>query len=137
MNQARLWITGSIIGLIVVVGFVLSVPHTHDIPGTANGALTATAVPPVTVHDAFKKNLHTITGSLKTPDACTAITTSASVDGDASSTQRILIAISMPTDSGICLNLPTTVTFSTTVTGPANLPLVVTVNGVTASTTPS
>jgi hypothetical protein len=136
MNQPRLWITASIIGVIVLIGFVLSVPHTHDVGGTP-APTAATSVPNVTVHDVFKKNVHTITGSIQAPDACTTVTANATLNGNASSTQSILIVISMPPDAGICLNLPTAVPFSTTITAPANLPITASVNGVTASTTAS
>jgi hypothetical protein len=41
----------------------------------------------------------------------------------------------MPSDSGICLQVPTRISFHTTVSAPANLPISATVNGSLASTT--
>lgn len=135
MNQKRLWVSATIIALIVLVGFVLSVPHTRDIPGTSASGTAVSSVPLVTLRDVFKKGMHTITGSLLAPNACTIVTAHASLQGDASSTESILVALSMPSDVGVCLELPTRVNFSTTIAAPARVPLFATVNGSAASTT--
>jgi len=81
------------------------------------------------------KGVHTITGSLVAQNACTTVLAEATLVGDASSTQNILVAISMPKDSGICLQKETTLKFSTTITAPARLPIVLQVNEVLATTT--
>ena len=138
MNHTRLWVAAAIIACIVAAGFILSVPHTRDITVTANTQPAPASVPVVTLQDAFKKNLHTITGSIEAPDACTLVTANATVTGTASSTENILVAISMPSDTGgVCLQLPTVMSFKTTVSAPAGLPLTATVNGIVASTTAS
>ena len=136
MNHTRLWVVAAIIALIVIAGFALSVPHTRDVAVTVSKQATPASIPVVTLQDAFKKNLHTITGSIEAPDACIIVTAVATVTGAASSTQKILVAVSMPSDTGgVCLQLPTLMNFKTTVSAPAGLPLIATVNGVLASTT--
>jgi hypothetical protein len=93
------------------------------------------AVPSVVVRDVFKKSVHTLTGSIEMPNACTTLSVEASVQGNASTTEYILIAISMPDDAGICLQLPTNRDFNTTLSASADLPIIVTVNGAPATTT--
>jgi len=132
----RLWASAGIIATVILIAFALSVPHTRDVAVKLLPTV-APIVPTVTLHDAFKKGLHTILGSIKAPNACTPVSASASLVGNASSTQSILVAISMQSDSGICLQVPTLVNFKTTVSAPANLPITATVNGSLASTTPS
>lgn len=131
--HTRLLAAATIIALVVFISFVLSVPRTRDVVETATPH-TETAVPPVTLRDTFKKGLHTITGLIEAPNACTSVSAEASVTGDATSTESILIAITMLADEGVCLQLPTSTTFQTTLEAPAGLPLTVTVNGATATT---
>ena len=134
MKHTRFWIAASIIALVVIIGFALSVPHTRDaqIKKVQNNVA---AVPVVSLHDSFKKGTHTITVSIAAPNACTIVSADASVLGDASSTQKILVNIAMPLDVGVCLQLPTTETFSVSITALAHLPISATVNGAVASTT--
>lgn len=138
MNQKRLWIAAGIIALAIIIGFAFSVPHTTRDTISKSSPLPVASVPLVTVHDVFKKGVHTITGSLQAPNACTTVAAQATLLGDASSTgSRLRLALTMPIDSSVCLQLPTQVKFSTTVTAPAQLPITATVNGVVASTTAS
>jgi len=134
MNHTRLWVSASIIALVVILGFALSVPHTRDVAKTAKTLSMAPTTSPVALRDVFKKGTHTITGSLMAPDACSTASSQASLQGDASSTQSILVEIFLPEISGVCLQLPTKTSFQTILTAPANLPLFVTVNGITATT---
>lgn len=135
MSHKRFWVAASIIAVIVVVGFVLSVPHTHEVAQTASSQKKPATVPTVSLHDSFRKGVHTITGSLEMPNACTITTADAVVSGNASSTQKILIQISQPADVGICLQVPTPANFSVTASAPIHVPISATVNGVDASTT--
>lgn len=138
MNYTRLWTAATIIALIVVVGFVLSVPHTNEVSRQPELEKTAVPrVPTITLHDVFKKGVHTITGSITTPNACTTVIANATVVGSATSTQKILLAISAPVDTGICLQEPTRIKFSATANASAGALIQATVNGVTASTTSS
>ena len=137
MKYSRLRVLAAIIACVILAGFVLSVPHTRDIgkPAVQN---TVPAVPAVTLHDSFKKGVHTITGSFQAPDACTTVQASASlVGGDASSTDSIMVGLSLSDDSGVCLQVPTRATFTTTISAPARLPIQATVDGVVATTTVS
>lgn len=134
MNHTRFWFAAAIIAVVIIVGFVLSVPHTRDVPETSLLSVTP-VIPSVVVRDVFKKGVHTITGSIEAPNACTTISVEASVQGNASTTENILVAISMPEDAGVCLQLPTNRDFKTTLSAPADLPIIVTVNGAPATTT--
>lgn len=136
MSHKRLLTAGAIIALVVIAGFVISVPHTRDL-GIKPAAAEDPIVPPVTLHDYYKKGVHTISGSIEVPNACTPVSVTATLSGSASSTQSILIAISSQNDSGICLQVPTRVLFKTMLTAPAALPIRATVNGAVATTTSS
>lgn len=137
MNPIRLWVSAAIIAFVVLVAFALSVPHTRDIRVKEPLPSATTSVPAVTLRDAFKKGVHTISGSIEAPNACTLVSVSATLVGDASNAGSILVAISMPPDSGVCLQVPTRVRFQTTLAAPAYLPITVTVNGSSATATPS
>ncbi len=134
MKHKRFWIAASIIACIVIIGFVLSVPHTHDVKTSLNKN-DATAVPVVALHDSFKKGVHTITGSIEVPNACTLATANATLSGDASSTQKIVVQVSVPADEGMCLQVPTKINFGVKLSAPAHLPIEATINGSEASTT--
>lgn len=137
MKRSRLWISATIIASVILIAFALSVPHTRDIGIKTSAPSEENAQIIVTLHDAFKKGVHTITGSLETPNACASVSALARLTGDASSTQHILVEVSLQADSGICLQVPTRMNFKTTISAPANLSLTATVNGSLASTTPS
>jgi hypothetical protein len=133
MSRTHLWISAAIIALVVFVAFALSVPHTHDV-AIKKAADAVASVPVVSLHDVYKKGTHTISGAVTVPNACIPVEATASLVGSASSTQNILVALTFPNDSGTCLQLPTSVTFETTLAAPAKLPIEASVNGVTAST---
>ncbi|MBU6214430.1 hypothetical protein KGM48_01105 [Patescibacteria group bacterium] len=134
MNQKRLWISAAIIGVFIFIGFVLSVPHTTR-DAVPIEKQNAAAAPTVALRDTYKKGVHLFAGSLLVPTACTTASTTASLIGAASSTESILIALSLSTDARVCLQLPTQVTFSAVLVAPDTLPITVTVDGVVASTT--
>lgn len=132
----RLWGAAGIIALIVIGGFVLSVPHTRDIVET-KVAVQATSTPALALRDIYKKGIHSISGSLLAPDACAAASAEATLQGDASSSQSILLNITVDDDAGVCLELPTKVSFDTTIQAPANIPITALINGEPATSTPS
>lgn len=134
MKHMRLGTAAGIIALVILLGFVLSVPHTREIAEVSQPEVT-TEVPAVTLRDTFKKGVHTITGAVEAQNACATASAEASVAGDATTTESILVAITVLADTDLCLELPTRVPFQTTVTAPARLPILVTVNGAPASTT--
>lgn len=135
MNHSRLWVVATIIAAVVLFGFVLSVPRTGDLAAKPLQSAVEKMVPSVSLRDSFKKGLHTLTGSLEVPNACTAVTARASRMEDASGTEGIQVELSFPDDTGVCLQVPTRATFSTTVNAPAKLPITVFVNGDIATTT--
>lgn len=134
MPHTRLW-AAAIITVVLIVSFALSVPHTRDVG--VERSLAVSTTPAVTVRDTFRKGVHTIIGAVRAPNACTSVTASAALEGSASSTARILLALSVPEDQGICLQVPTDIPFQVSVTAPAEVPITTTVNGTVASTTPS
>ncbi|MFZ1075340.1 MAG: hypothetical protein WAN50_03125 [Minisyncoccia bacterium] len=137
VHTKRLWISALILAIIIVAGFILSVPHTHDAGNPPARATQEATIPDISVHDIFRRGTHTLSGSVVTPNACTSISAHASLVGTSSSTQTIQIAILMPQYTGLCLQAPTTVAFSTTIAAPAHTPITATVNGSLATTTAS
>jgi len=135
MKHTRLWVVATIIACIILAGFVLLVPHNRVIAPTTESNAVPASVPSVALRDTFKKGTHTITGSIEAPNACTTVSAEATLVGTASSTQNILIAISMPEDTGICLQEKTMISFAATLSAPAHLPIAVTVNDSVATTT--
>lgn len=126
-----------IIAVVIFIGFVISVPHTREVPAPEDAAPTAASIGPsvVTLKDTYTKGVHTISGSLLLPNPCTILTSDAELVGTASTTEIIVITLTAAVDTGVCLQVPTQATFSATVTAPADLPISVLFNGETASTT--
>lgn len=135
MNHTRLWVVATIIGGIILVSFALSAPHAREVSPIAGPGDTTTSTPTVALHDAFRRGVHTITGSIEAPNPCTTVSVDAVPVGDASSTTGILVEVTLPQDSGVCLQIPSPLSFSTTITAPEGLPVSATVNGATATTT--
>ena len=135
MSHKRLFISAAIIALVIGASFALSVPHTRDIDRLTAPAAEDVGVPVVVVRDSFKKGVHTITGSLEVPNACVSVTARAALLDSAPDTASILLELSMLEETGICLQVPTRMSFSATVAASARLPITVTVNGSVATTT--
>lgn len=134
-SQTRLWAAAGIIAIVIFGGFALSVPHTRDLP-IERISTQETITPSVSIRDTYRRGVHTITGSILAPDACTGVSAAASLVGEEDS-QEILIAVDMPASEGICLKEPTKESFSVTITAPENLPINATVNGSPVSITES
>lgn len=135
MLHKRLWVSAVIIALVILLGFILSVPHARELAVPALQKKSPASTPSVSLKDSYKKGVHTLSGSVVAPNACASLNTTASLSGNSSSTQSIVVALQMPSSSGICLEIPTTLNFSTTLAAPKDVPIVVTVNGTPASTT--
>ncbi|MFA6519398.1 MAG: hypothetical protein WCT41_01070 [Candidatus Paceibacterota bacterium] len=134
MNHKRLWIAAAIIAVAIFIGFVLSVPHTRDVGDSKFSQNAAPSVPSVSLRDSFKKGVHTITGSVEAPNACASASAKASLAGEGSES-AILVALTLKDDGGVCLQVPTRVTFSVTISAPVDLAIIATVNGESATTT--
>jgi hypothetical protein len=132
MSHKRLLIAATIIALIIIASFALSVPHTRDVPSASSPAAEKQSVPEVALRDTYRKGVHTITGSIEVPNVCTSVSAEASVVGAGTS---IAVNVSTVEDSGVCLERKSSFRFSTTLTAPAGLPVTATVNGVLATTT--
>ena len=136
-NHKRLWTAATIIAVVIIGGFLVSVPRASEVPEAAAPAIEP-AVPEVTLRDSYKKGVHTISGSIMAPTPCTLLTANARYAGSASTTdEHIVVSLAMPSDTGVCLQVLTKVNFSTTIDAPADLPITVFVNGVEATTTPA
>ncbi|MFZ2500818.1 MAG: hypothetical protein WAW90_02400 [Minisyncoccia bacterium] len=135
MSHTRLFVAATIIAIIILAGFALSVPHTRDLPESYLSNIATTSESSVSLRDVFKKGTHTITGSIEAPTPCTEISTEALLNNASSSAKSILVKIIMLEDAGVCLKRPTTIRFGATIDAPASLPLSVTVNGNAATIT--
>ena len=132
MSHTRLWVAATIIAVFILTGFVFSVPRVQDLPIPISTDEAVVEVPSVTLHDSFKKGVHTITASILAPNACATVTASTTLQNES-----ILIALKVATDTSVCLQMPTLMKISSTITAPADMPIVASVNGVMASTTES
>lgn len=139
MTHMRLWAAAAIIGFVVIAGFALSVPRERNValaPGVEQIAANALVEPTVVLRDAYKKGVHTLSGTVQAQNACATVQATASLVGDAPGSQSIVVALTVSDDSGVCLQLPTAIPFSATISAPANLPLSTTVNGKSVPITP-
>ncbi|MBU6321379.1 MAG: hypothetical protein KGI78_01070 [Patescibacteria group bacterium] len=135
-SNARLILVTAIIAAALVGGFFLLTPHAREVRvASPSPAATASATPAITFKDAFKKGVHTFSGTVEAPDACASVSAAASV-ATSTDNPRIILDLSMPATEGLCLELPTPVSFSTTFAASSSLPIEVRVNGALATTTP-
>ena len=126
----RVWTAAGVIALVLIVGFVLSVPHLRDAQ-LKQAARESAALPIVYVHNAYKKGVHTLTVKVAAPNACTIISGSASVAPATSSStpDAIQIALDMPPDSGVCLQVPATTTLSFSASADSGATIAASING--------
>ncbi|MDO8623783.1 MAG: hypothetical protein Q7R54_00275 [bacterium] len=119
---------------ILIGGFAFFIPHANRGGEEAPASPVSTSVTPaVTISDSYRKGTHALTGSILAPTPCTSVSAIASV---ASSTpESILVAISMPPDTGICLQQATAISFTVSALAGADATIQTLVNGVLASTT--
>lgn len=134
MSHKRLWTISTIIAAVILIGFVFSVPRTRDVESVMSQENVVVRVPSVTLRDSFKKGVHTITGSLEASNACASVSAEASFVGEGSES-GILVALTLVDDGGVCLQMPTRVTFSASIPAPIDLPIRAMVNGTVAPTT--
>lgn len=133
MNHKRLYLAAAIIAGVLVIGFLLRVPRVRD-GEIVQETIESKALPVVVLRDTYKKGTHTITGTVTAPNACATLEARAVTTGDPAS--AIIVELTLTEDEGICLEVPTPLTFSMTVAAPEGLPLSATVNGVFSTTTP-
>lgn len=135
MTHARLLSAAGVIMIGILIIFFLSVPHAQEVATQSKTSTArATTTPVVTLSDAFANGTHTYSGTLVAPNACTTLSATALVSGDASSTPSVSLSLTYPADTGVCLELPTKTPFLTTLEAPKDATVTVSVNGVLAST---
>ena len=131
----RLWVVAVVIVILIAAWFALSVPHTRGVYAPVAMRMLATSTEPVVMlRDTYHKGVHTLSGTLEAPDACTFTTATATLVGASSSAESIALTILMPLDTGVCLQEAQQTTFSAMLTAPPGLPITTTVNGILAST---
>lgn len=136
MRHSRLWLVASIIILVVLGGFLLSVPHTQEGKELALSAIdTSEQGSLVSIHDAFKKGKHTINGFVEVLNYCNTLSVDTQYVSIASSTEHISLELTLSEEPGICLQVPKRIEFSTTITAPENLPIEAFLNGVETAIT--
>ncbi|PIR83251.1 hypothetical protein COU19_01515 [Candidatus Kaiserbacteria bacterium CG10_big_fil_rev_8_21_14_0_10_56_12] len=135
MSHIRLRTAAIIIACIVVGGFLLSVPRARDGVQTPAAPAAPPTVPDAAVRDVYKKGVHTITGSIMVPNACTDVQVTATPVPNADTPTSIEVGISWSQDTGVCLQLPTKKSFETSVSATGDLPITASVNGQNATTT--
>lgn len=135
IKLTRLSRAAIIIASAIFVIFVFSVPRTSEI-ATPQKNDEVVPAPSVALRDVYKKGVHTITGSMLAPNACTFVNAESTLIGDESKPSGINLILTISGDDGVCLQVPTTITFSVSVKAPSGLPISATLNGVIASTTP-
>lgn len=82
MRIKRLWTAAAIIILTLVVWFVLTAPRVRDsVRPPPSIPVVATDTPVVALRDAFRKGVHTLSGSVTASDACMNATAEASFVG--------------------------------------------------------
>lgn len=126
-SRARL-AAGVGIGILLFTLF-FSVPRTSDSIDDAVSTQVSPEAPKVTVQDVYKKGVHTLTGSLEADNACASVSSEAFHERGDERESHIRVAITLVHHEGTCLQLPTRMRFTTSLTAPAKLPIVATVNG--------
>ena len=134
-RRTRFRAASVIIACVVLAGFLFMTPHAREVVRT-EAPKPAEPAQVVALRDAYRKGVHSISGTLDVPDACATVSASAETAGTASSTETIIVALVVPTTEGVCLQVPSLAAFAVKVSAPAGARVSsVTVNGRTASTT--
>lgn len=134
MSHKRLYIAAAIVAVLVLISFLVSVPRAEDGEVEALGGDVQAVAPEVQLTSAYAKGVYTISGTVLAPDVCAAASAEARPVGDPAT--GIEVAITLSESEDVCLEVPTKQRFSTTITAPAELPIVATVNGVPVSIAP-
>lgn len=132
MFRLALFVFGGVI--IVIAAFAFFIPHTNRGDELAPPVVVESKpLVAVTYTGTYKNGLHSLKGSVLAPTPCTELSATAAV---ASGTPQIIsVELSMPPDTGICLQKLTELPFSVTASAGADAKVEVFVNGEPASTT--
>ncbi|MFZ1987520.1 MAG: hypothetical protein WAV21_00600 [Minisyncoccia bacterium] len=132
----RVWIAA---GVFIVVGigafFVFVFRTGEDVPLEKDTEISAPVMTDLTFTHTYKTGTHTIRGAVTVPTRC--ITVAAKAIVDASSTpENIRLDLTAPSETGVCLRLPTNASFSVTAQANEDATLSIFENGVLATSTP-
>lgn len=113
------------------LAFVFFVPRGSE---ALPPAPATTTTPTLYVSDSYSKGTHTIKGAFSVPTPCTSVSAEATVIAGIASTSpdTIAIAVSAPPDTGICVQMVATSTFSVSATAGKGAVITASVNGVVA-----
>jgi hypothetical protein len=131
MQQHHARIALGVFVLVLIVGFVIFIAHTQD--GSVPKEKTATSTPVSileSVSSSYSKGTYTIKGKVQVPTPCYQVTAAATA---ASTTIRV--DLSIPTDTGLCLEEPAIDAFSVSVVAAKDASLEVYINGSLATST--
>ena len=125
----KIWMVAAAVVAVLIVGFIIVVPHTNE--DIRVREVAAPIVPPVFIHDAYKKGLHTLAVSVAAANPCAVVQGhSVLVPRPASSSPAVAsVALTIAEDSGVCLQSVATTTLSFSLAGPSTVQLIATVNG--------
>lgn len=133
----RVWIGVGIFLGVFIIAFAIFALRTTEGPAAATATVPdAAAITDVSVTDTYtsKSGLHTIKGTATVPNACTPLTATTSMS--AASSTVIRVDLSAERGTGVCLELPTEVSFSVTSDAPKDDSVEVYANGALAATAP-
>lgn len=130
----RTWILLGVFLGVFIIAFGIFVFKITPSPGVPPTTTDAAPVSGLQFTDTVKKGVHTIRGSAVAPTACTML--SAAVAAPAGTSTAIRVDLTVPRDEGICLTIPTTLSFSVSVGAPDTSPVQIYINNVLATTTP-
>lgn len=123
--------------LVIVIGIFVFSGHLSDTPRTSTittATTTSSLIRLVSLTHSYRRGKYTISGKVIVPTPCYVVTAQTTL---ASSTTppTIKLSLSAPRDSGICLQLQATTTFSVTQRANKRVNIDTYLNGVLATTT--
>ncbi len=136
MQVKRLVIIVFVLAIIIIIAIFSSSKHLKDHPLNSLRVATSTqnTIRVVSLSHSYKRGVYTIQGSITVPNICYAVSTHTSLI-PSTTPQRIRLILSVPNDTGRCLQLVATTTFSVTQRAKKNASVEVYLNGVLATST--
>lgn len=134
MTHKRLYAAATIIAGAVLVSFLWSVPRVKDVEVQTEELQVASeslVAPAVELSTSYKKGTHTIEGTILAPNSCAVVSVEALPQGDPATS--VVVAVTLTRSEVVCLQLPVTMEFETTVSAPEEVTFTTTVNGLPAT----
>ncbi|HQU07837.1 MAG: hypothetical protein B7X04_01135 [Parcubacteria group bacterium 21-54-25] len=124
--------------LVIVIGVGMGISSKHLSDGVRTPISAATSTPPVvtlvSLTDTYRRGTHTISGAVTVPTPCYAPVAQTTLV-PSTTPPEIRLDLSVPIDTGICLQLPATTTFSVAQSAARDAVIAAYVNGVFATST--